>query len=165
MKYVIAILLSFSVALPALAQTAAQPVNDLDQLLAKVRAEHEKERALNRQREAEFLQARDQQRALLEQARAAYNAAQAQNNPARLQLEANEAEIAKLRKELQQSVAEMGDVYSIYRQFAGDFAAVLNDSQVGAQLPERAAELQRLTSAEALPTIEDMEQLWYLVQQ
>jgi biopolymer transport protein ExbB len=165
MRFLIAILLSLSVTVPAWAQTTAQPVTDLDQLLAKVRAEHEKERALNREREAEFIKARDQQRALLEQARAAYNAAQAQNNPAKQQLEANEAEIAKLRKELQQSVAEMGDVYSIYRQFAGDFAAVLNDSQVGAQLPERAAELQRLTSNEALPTIEDMEQLWYLVQQ
>jgi biopolymer transport protein ExbB len=104
------------------AQAAGQPINDLDQLLAKVRAEHDKERALNRQREAEFLKERNQQQGLLEKARTAYYLAQAKNNPAKMQLEANDAEIAKLRKELQQSVAEMGDVFSIYRQFATDFA-------------------------------------------
>lgn len=149
----------------AVAQTAAQPINDLDQLLAKVRAEHEKERALNRQREAEFLKERNQQQALLEKARAAYNQAQAKNNPAKMQVEANDAEIAKLRKELQQSVADMGDVFSIYRQFAGDFAAVLDESQTGAQFPERAAELKQLNNVDALPTIDDMERLWFLVQE
>lgn len=165
MNYILAVLLSITVATSAHAQAASQPVNDLDQLLARVRAEHEKERELNRQREAEFLKERDQQQALLDKARAAYNQAQAKNNPARLQVEANDAEIATLRKELQQSVSEMGDIFSIYRQFAGDFAAVLNDSQTGAQFPERAAELQQINRVDALPTIDDMEKLWFLVQQ
>lgn len=165
MRYLLAILLSFLAVASVSAQTASQPVSDLDQLLAKVRAEHEKERALNRQREAEFLQERNQQQALLEKARAAYYLAQAKSNPAKMQVEANDAEIAKLRKELQQSVAEMGDVFSIYRQFAGDFAAVLDDSQTGAQFPGRSAELKQLNNIDALPTIDDMEQLWFLVQQ
>ena len=158
-------LLSAVLVSSSFAQTAGQQITDLDQLLAKVRAEHEKERALNRQREAEFVQARNEQQALLEKARTAYYLAQAKNNPAKMQIEANDAEIAKLRKELQQSVIDMGDVFSIYRQFAGDYAATLNDSQVSAQFPERAEELKKLTNAEALPTIDDMERLWFLVQQ
>lgn len=165
MKYIIAFLLSMTFAVMANAQAAAQPVNDLDQLLAKVRAEHEKERELNRQREAEFLKERNQQQALLEKARVAYYLAQAKNNPAKMQIEANDAEIAKLRKELQDSVADMGDVFSIYRQFAGDFAAVLDDSQISAQFPERSTELKALNKVDALPTIDDMERLWFLVQQ
>nr|MBP8030851.1 MotA/TolQ/ExbB proton channel family protein [Pseudomonadales bacterium] len=67
--------------------------------------------------------------------------------------------------ELQQSVAEMGDVFSIYRQFATDFSTVLDESQTGAQFPERSAELKQINRVEALPTIDDMEKLWYLVQQ
>ncbi len=151
----------------AFAQTvpATQAVTDLDQLLAKVQAEHEKERALNRQREAEFLKARDQQQQLLEKARTAYYLAQAKNNPAKMQAEANDVELAKLRKELQQSVADMGDVFSIYRQFATDFSTILNESQIGAQFPTRQMELQTLNKPEALPTIDDMERLWFLVQQ
>jgi biopolymer transport protein ExbB len=145
--------------------TAPAPITNLDQLLAKVQAEHEKERALNRQREAEFLKARDQQQQLLEKARAAFYLAQAKNNPGKMQAEANDAEIAKLRKELQQSVTEMGDIYSIYRQFAGDFGAVLDESQIGAQFPSRQAELKSLNKVDALPTIDDMERLWFLVQQ
>lgn len=157
-------LLSVLLMSSAQAQTDTQ-ITNLDQLLAKVRAEHEKERALNRQREAEFLKERDQQQALLEKARTAYYLAQAKNNPVKMQIEANDAEIAKLRKELQQSVAEMGDVYSVYRQFAGDFAATLDDSQVSAQFPGRAEELKKLNNIDALPTIDDMERLWFLVQE
>jgi biopolymer transport protein ExbB len=164
MKIFLSILLS-SLISTAVAQTAGQPINDLDQLLAKVQAEHEQERALNRQREAEFLKERNQQQALLDKARTAYYLAQAKNNPAKMQVEANDAEIAKLRKELQQSVAEMGDVFSIYRQFATDFATVLDESQTGAQFPERSAELKTINSVDALPTIDNMERLWFLVQQ
>ena len=165
MKNFVSILLSSFFISAAVAQTAGQTINDLDQLLAKVQAEHEQERALNRQREAEFLKERNQQQALLEKARTAYYLAQAKNNPAKMQLEANDAEIAKLRKELQQSVAEMGDVFSIYRQFATDFATVLDESQTGAQFPERSAELKAINSVDALPTIDNMERLWFLVQQ
>lgn len=165
MKFFISFLLSSLLIGNVYAQTAGQPVNDLDQLLAKVRAEHDKERALNRQREAEFLKERNQQQALLEKARTAYYLAQAKNNPAKMQVEANDVELAKLRKELQQSVADMGDIFSIYRQFATDFATVLDESQTGAQFPERSAELKKINTVDALPTIDDMEKLWYLVQQ
>ncbi len=165
MKNIVAILLLMFFSVTVLAQSANQPINDLDQLLAKVRAEHEKERALNRAREAEFLKERNQQQALLEKARTAYYLAQAKNNPAKMQVEANDADIAKLRTELQQSVADMGDVFSIYRQFATDFATVLDESQTGAQFPERSAELKQINRVEALPTIDDMEKLWFLVQQ
>jgi biopolymer transport protein ExbB len=161
----LSILLSAFLVSPVFAQTAGQQINDLDQLLAKVQAEHEKERALNRQREAEFLKERNQQQALLEKARTAYYLAQAKNNPAKMQIDANNAELEKLRKELQQSVTDMGDIFTIYRQFAGDFAATLNDSQTGAQFPTRAEELKKLNNTDALPTIDDMERLWYLVQQ
>jgi len=165
LKIFMTLLLSVGLVSSTLAQTSGQQITDLDQLLAKVRAEHEKERELNRQREAEFLKARNDQQALLEKARTAYYLAQAKNNPAKMQIDANDAEIAKLRKELQQSVTDMGDVFSVYRQFAGDFAATLDDSQVGAQFSERAAELKKLNNMDALPTIDDMERLWYLVQQ
>lgn len=150
---------------PAAAVTTATQVTSLDALLAKVKAEHEKERALTSARELEFERARDQQQQLLEKARSAFYLAQARNNPARLQAESNAEEIKRMQQELQKSVSEMGDIYSIYRQFVTDFATVLNESQTGAQWPARAKTLDALTHTEALPTIDDMESLWFLVQQ
>jgi len=144
---------------------ASAQIATLDQLLAKVRAEHEKEKALNAERETEFLRDRDKQQQLLDKARAAFNQAQSKNAPSRGQAEANEAEINRLRNELQKNIADMGDVYSVYRQFATDFATVLNESQIGAQHPARTAELAKINDPESLPSIEDMERLWYLVQE
>jgi len=144
---------------------AAGEISSLDQLLAKVRAEHEQEKALNAQREAEFLRDRDKQQQLLEKARAAYNQAQSKTSPSRGQAEANEAEINRLRNELQKNINEMGDVYSVYRQYATDFATVLNESQIGAQHAGRNAELAAINNPETLPSIEDMQRLWYLVQE
>lgn len=140
-------------------------ISSLDQLLAKVRAQHAQEKALNAQREAEFLRDRDKQQLLLDKARAAFYQAQSKNAPARGQAEANEAEINRLRNELQKTVNDMGDVYSVFRQFGTDFSTVLNESQIGAQYPQRTAELARINDPANLPSIEEMERLWYLVQE
>lgn len=149
----------------ATVNSAPTDVNNLDQLLVKVRAKHEQEKALSAQREAEFLRERDKQQQLLDKARAAYYQAQSKTAPSRGQAEANEAEINRLRAELQKNVSDMGDVYSVYRQYATDFATVLNESPIGAQFPKRTAELAELNKADTLPSIEDMERLWYLVQE
>ena len=65
-------------------------ITTLDQLLAKVKLEHEKEKALNAQREAEFLRDRDKQQQLLDKARSAFYQAQAKSAPTRAQADANE---------------------------------------------------------------------------
>jgi biopolymer transport protein ExbB len=163
------VLLALTQSLPVHAADAsaspAQAMATLDQLLAKVRADHEQEKALNAQREAEFLRDRDKQQQLLDQARAAFNQAQNKNAPTKAQADANEAEINRLRAELQKSVGSMGDVYSVYRQYATDFATVLDESQIGAQHPGRNAELKKINNPDTLPSIDDMERLWYLVQE
>ena len=144
------------------AETAAPAVTNLDQLLAKVRSELDQERKLNEQREAEFVREKNRQQQLLDKARASLYSAQSKNSPARAQAEANEQEIARLRKELQKNVSDMGDIYTIHNQFAMDFKTVLEESQVGAQFPARAKTLADIHQADALPSIEDMEKLWLL---
>lgn len=137
-------------------------VATLDQLLAKVRAEHEKERKLNAEREAEFVREKARQQQLLDKARASYYASQSKNNPARAQADANEQEISRLRRELAKNISDMGDIYAVHNQFAMDFLTVLNDSQIGAQFPQRAKELDDIYQPDALPSIDDMEKLWLL---
>ena len=67
--------------------------------------------------------------------------------------EANAAEIARLQEQLQEVVGDMGDLASTYREFAGDFSAVLQDSMISAQLPERAEQLQALAATSTQPGI------------
>lgn len=152
-------------AAPPTAAASAAPVATLDALLTAVRAEHEQERERYRQRETVFAQARQEQQQLLEKARTDYYLAQARNAPAQQQVDSNAAEIKRLQQTLQQRVSEMGDVYSVHRQFVTDFATVLNESLIGAQFPQRRDTLATLSDPDAMPSIEDMQNLWYLVQQ
>jgi len=161
-----AIIFATLIALSGTPAAAAEPeatVTSLDQLLAKVRAEHEREKALNAQRESEFLKEKSRQEVLLAKARSGLYAAQSQNAPLQARVDANEAEIARLRKELQKNVADMGDIYTVYNQFAMDFKTVLNESQTGAQFSGRADTLERIHQPDKLPSIDDMENLWLLV--
>lgn len=145
--------------------TPSSPAATLDALLANIRAEHEREREVYRQREATFAQAQQAQQQLLDKARADYYLTQARNNPDRQAVEANAAAIAVLQQELSRRVGEMGDVYSVQRQFVSDMQTALDASLIGAQFPQRQATLARLAETETLPTIDDMQALWYLVQQ
>lgn len=175
--YLLSVLLALLWCGVSLAQTAtstssvtattatASQVATLDALLAAVRVAHEQERDRYRQREAAFEQAHQAQQQLLEQARADYYLAKARNTPAQQQADNNAAEIKRLQQTLSQRVSDMGDVYGVHRQFVTDFSAVLTDSLIGAQFPQRGDALIKLADSDAMPTIEDMQTLWYLVQQ
>jgi biopolymer transport protein ExbB len=145
-------------------QAEQQPQN-LDQLLEKVRQHQSQEKTLYQQREQRFLQQRDQQQQLLANARAEFQALQTKNNPLQQKADANAALIASMRAELDTHVGDLGDIYSIYNEFAGDFMARMNDSLVQTQLPERAQQLQKMHQDDRLPSIDNMRGLWLLLQQ
>lgn len=148
------------------ASVQANPeITNLDQLLNAVRTAQQQERAIGKQREREFLRARNQQKALLEKARREFRLAQKHNNPLQKITEANALELAKLQQQLQTRTREMGDVYSIFNEFSGDISATLQESMTTVEFPARAERLQELASRKKLATIEDMEDLWLLLQE
>ena len=156
----------FSTQLAAQAPAAPdQQITDLDQLLQVVRQEQKAQRELNRQREQKFLQDRQNQQALLEQARRDFERRQRENQPLVARTEANAAEITRLEKQLDSVVQDMGDLSTGFREFAGDFAAVLQESMISTQFPDRAEQLQTLAANRSQPGIEDIESLWLLVQE
>ncbi len=152
--------------------TNAQPVpkpseeiTNLDELLNAVRERQRQERAIGKKREREFLQARNQQKRLLEKARREFRLAQKHNNPLQKITEANAQQIAELQQQLDTRTREMGDVYSIFNEFSGDVSAALQESMTTVEFPERGERLQELASRKKLATIEDMEDLWLLLQE
>ena len=149
---------------PAKKQTEQQ-ITDLDQLLQSVRAQQREQRARNKQREQQFLQDKKQQQALLTKARRDFDRRKKENQPLLSVTERNKAEIARLEKQLKDVVQDMGDLSSTFREFAGDFAAVLQESMITAQLPGRGEQLRSLAGTETQPTIEEIEALWLLLQE
>lgn len=144
-------------------QAQEKPAN-LDQLLEKVKQHQSAEKALYQQREQQFLKQRDQQKQLVENARTRFNQMQKNNNPLQQKSDAYAQDIERLRKELDEHIRDLGDIYSIYSEFSGDFIARMNDSLVSSQLQERAALLADMQQRAALPSIEDMRALMLALQ-
>ncbi len=143
----------------------AQEINDLDQLLETVRQQQAQQRELNRQREREFLAQKQQQQALLDQARRDFQQRQRANQPLLAQTEANQATIETLQARLAEVEGDMGNLAATFREFAGDFSAVLQGSRVSAQLPARSKALEALAATSATVGIDEIEALWLLVQE
>jgi biopolymer transport protein ExbB len=95
------------------------------------------------------------------------NAAEQRSNQLDRQWMANEARIAELQGLLKDHEGNLGELFGVTRQVAGDAATVLQSSMLTAQYgvpaegEERAEFLRRLAGARALPSITELERLWY----
>lgn len=139
-------------------------VSNLDELLEQVVRQQQDQRRLNAEREARFIADKQQQQALLREARADFEANQRKNQPLIQATEANAQTLSDLQAELAEQVQDLGDLAAVFREFSGDFAAVLGDSPVTAQFPERAERLQALAERDRQPGIGEIESLWLLLQ-
>jgi biopolymer transport protein ExbB len=144
---------------------AAGQITSLDQLLESVRQTQQRQRELNAQRERDFLRDNKTQKALIAKAKREFERRQQENQPLFAVTEKNKGEITALEAQLKALVQEMGDLSSTFHEFAGDFSAVMQESMITAQYPDRTEALQDLAAGDAQPTIEEMEALWLFLQQ
>jgi biopolymer transport protein ExbB len=153
-------------ALSASAQQQASPgPSSLDALLEQVRQGDLAEREENARREAEFRNRKDEQRRLLEEALATRAAAEKHSEELERQFEENETLIPELEETLRQRMGTLGELFGVVRQVAGDTKGVVESSLVSAQLPGRGVSLARLAQAKELPSVDDLELLWFALQQ
>lgn len=146
------------------ANQAPAQITDLDELLVSVRAQQQEQRASNRQREARFLDDKKNQQRRLAKAKSEAELRKRENQPLIAVTQSNQQRITQLQAELEAVLSDMGDLHSIFGEFAGDFSAVLQDSMISAQLPARAAQLDEL-AATTHPGIQEIETLWLLLQE
>lgn len=147
-------------AVPALAQTAA-----LDELLKQVRQGSAQAAAVNKEREARFLRNKNEQVALQAKADGDLATAKTRADQVKGRFDANQKQIAELKRQLQTRAGDYTQVYAAVRQIAGDFRAVAADSLVSAQYPERLDFLEELSRRQELPAVSDLEKLWFVLQQ
>lgn len=146
----------------ALAQ--ANSPDPLQQLLEQVRQSAAELSRENQAREATFRNARDRQAELLRQARAELAAAERRSEELKSTFDSNEKLLADLETQLRNEMGDIGEVFGIVRQNAGDARATFETSLVSAQIPGRGKFLGELAESKALPAISELERLWFEIQ-
>lgn len=144
-----------------LSASPAFAAGTLDELLEQTRNARALEAKANEEREAEFLAARDRQKELLARAKADWEAAQAKSTQLSARFDANELKLNELETLLESREGNLGELFGVTRQVAGDLQSVIHGSLVSAQYPGRDEFFSRIATAKQLPSIVDLEQLWF----
>lgn len=157
----ILILLLGAFCVPVAAQSADET---LDKLLQSVKRGQAEGRIVNAEREARFVNYRNEQEKLYKQARSQAIKLERESESMRKRYTSNEKELAQLKTKLQDNSGDLEQLGTVFRQASGDAKALLADSLVTAQLPERLKVLTDLSRTEGIPAPEDIESLWYELQ-
>ncbi|MCK5120480.1 MAG: MotA/TolQ/ExbB proton channel family protein [Methylococcales bacterium] len=137
----------------------------LDQLLRDVKKTQGLEARINKTREAQFLAKKNQQQQLLNAALASLAKQEHLSRQLKTHLDDNEEVLSKLETDLKNRSGVLGELFGVARQAAGDLQADLSQSLISAQFPNRAEKLNSIANSKALPTIEQLETLWFTLQQ
>lgn len=151
--------LLFAVAMPAHAQ------GGLDQLLKQVQETASGNARANAEREKRFLDSRNEQAALTQKAEADLAAAKAASDNAKARYDAGARAITDMKKQLESRSGDYSQVFAAARQAAGDFRTQAGNSAVTAQHPERLAFLDGMSHSADVPSIGDLQKLWFVLQQ
>jgi len=162
LKILSAALLLGVIGLPAAAQ--APQARTLDELLEQVRTADARDAKINAEREARFAAARDQQAALLRDANAEKTALENQAAALVKQFEDNDRLIGELTQARDIKAGNLGELFGVMRQTAGDFATVARNSMLTAQFPDRVSQIDRLAQTKTMPPMEDLNRFWFEMQ-
>jgi biopolymer transport protein ExbB len=148
---------------------AARPAADLDALLRLVEKGKADEQAEAREREARFQAAREDQRNLLAQAKRDRAAEENRSESQEKTYDENELLIADVSEQLNRRLGSLRELFGVLQQVSSDTQGLLETSVTAAQIPDRGEVLSALTekagSEATLPSIEEIEKLWFLMQQ
>jgi len=142
-------------AVPASAQ-----ITSVGDLLNKVRADAAKTAQENREREQVFNQRKNQQGALLSQARGELASLERKARDVQSTFDANQNRISRLEGELKSAQGDFGEVFGLARAKAGEFKAILDSSLITSQYPTRTAVLGRVAESKALPSTDELNAIW-----
>lgn len=153
--------------LPAAGTFAAVQLGDLDKLVKQMR---DSESKLSQDREARFRSELQKQEQLAQKALARRNAAEARGNQLNKAFDANQIHLDEMRVLLKQHEGNLGELFGVTRQIAGDAANVLQQSMLTVHYPaeegrvDRAKFLVDMAGAKSLPSIVELERMWFELQ-
>jgi len=147
---------------------AAQQASSLDELLQNVEQGKVQDASDNQKRENEFRQKRGQQEVLLNESRA--TKVKEEDRSAKLEavFEENEKELNELTETLNERLGALKELFGVMQQVAGDARSRFDNSLTNVQYPDRSSFLdnlaKKLGSSSKLPSIDEIEKLWFELQ-
>ena len=160
MRRIVAVLAVLLCGGAAFAQDTAA---SFDELLDRVRSDAATRSADNAAREQRFLSSRDEQQALLNEARGDLGQENARSDRLKQQFDTNELDLGELSETLRVRIGNMGELFGVVRQVAGDAKGIVDTSLVSAELPGRSDLANRLAQTRGLPSIQDLTDLYVLL--
>lgn len=161
-----ALVLAGSVAFSA--PVMAQEAKSLDELLKFVKKGQVSEARENRQREQAFKNAKAEQANMLKAAEGQRAAEETRSAQLEDSFAANELRVAEKQKQLKDRMGTLAELFGHLTSAAGDLKANMEISIISAQYPGREKFLSdlvaKMSGAEKLPSIEEIEQVWYELQ-
>ncbi len=136
----------------------------LSQLLTDIKKNQRLERTLNSSREAEFLAEKQNQQSLLSAANSALAVQDKRSKQLKNTLQSNEEILSNLETKLKERSGVLGELFGVARQTSGDLSAELMQSIISAQYPNRTEDITKMADSKALPSIEQLENLWFTLQ-
>ena len=134
-------------------------IQTLEQLLEIIENDRQASGVINDQREQKFLAARDRQKFLLEQAVARLDQEEKRSVRLQKQFEENEKTLEDIQETLRIRIGNFGELFGVVRQVAGETIAIVKNSIVSLQFPNREKNLTGLVEARGIPSIEQMHDL------
>jgi len=133
-----------------------------DELLQEVLAGWEVERIEDKERERRFANMKEDQRKLLSEAKAKEARAEARSQALEKEYQEKEITIAELEEALKLRMGNLGELFGVTRQIAGDTRGNIEASITTAQFGrDRVDFLDELGRSKELPSIVMLERLWH----
>lgn len=143
----------------------AQEAQSLDQLLNFVKQGQATEAKENKQREARFRNAKNRQSALLAEAKEMRRKEEERSARLEKTFEQNEIKVLGKQQQLKERLGTLTELFGHLTSTAGDLRSNFSNSLISAQYPNREVFLDELiakmSGAEKLPSIEEIERLWF----
>lgn len=147
------------------APAVAQEAKSLDELLKMIQDAKLSESKEYRDREAAFMKDQSQQAQILKQAQDTKAAEERRSDQLEATIRDNDVKLGSLREQRDKRLGSLKELFGHLTGAAGDLRATLNQSIVSAQYPGRTQFLDeviaKMSSDTKLPSIDDIERLWY----
>lgn len=140
----------------------------LDQLLEQVQQGHQRDQVSNQKRLQAFLNNRSEQQQLLSQLQQERRQAEAVSQQYELQFEQNEQQITLLEQRLTERLGSLKELFGVLQLVANDTQGQFDNSLIQIHYPKRTAWLtafsDKMGQTTELPTVEEIEGLWFELQ-
>ena len=158
--------LLFVVSFNSVAQNAtdseiAYVPSEIEELLELVKSNTTLRSVENKKRMNLFLKNKNNQEKLLNDAKWLLTKEKNREKKLTKQFEDNDSKLSDLEEQLNLKIGTLGELFGVVRQLSGDAKSNFNQSLTNLEFPDRIGFLGDLAERKALPTVSELNALWY----